>query len=66
MITLFRLYMIKAKEIKYKLAFWKIVDNTIAELAKHPEEFEKKLTDSVVRLIVGDKTGNEINEQNKV
>jgi hypothetical protein len=58
--------MIKAKEIKYKLAFWKIVDNTIAELAKHPEEFEKKLTDSVVRLIVGDKTGNEINEQNKV
>lgn len=66
MITLLRLYMIKAKEIKYKLAFWKIVDNTIAELAKHPEEFEKKLTDSVVRLIVGDKTGNEINEQNKV
>ena len=66
MITLVRLYMIKAKEIKYKVAFWKIVDNTIAELAKHPEEFEKKLTDSVVRLIVGDKTGNEINEQNKV
>ena len=62
MITLFRLYMIKAKEIKYKLAFWKIVDKTIAELAKHPEEFEKKLTDSVVRLIVGDKTDNEINE----
>ena len=66
MITLFILFLIKAKEIKYKLAFWKIVDNTIAELAKHPEEFEKKLTDSVVRLIVGDKTGNEINEQNKV
>lgn len=56
MITLFRLYMIKAKEIKYKLAFWKIVDNVIEELAKHPEEFEKKLTDSVVRLVVGDKT----------
>lgn len=56
MITLFRLYMIKAKEIKYKLAFWKIVDNIIAELAKHPKEFEKKLTDSVVRLIVSDKT----------
>ena len=55
MITLFRLYMIKAKEIKYKLAFWKIVDNVIAELAKHPEEFEKKLTDSVVRLVVGDR-----------
>ena len=29
-------------------------------------KLEKKLTDSVVRLIVGDKTDNEINEQNKV
>ena len=64
MITLFRLYMIKAKEIKYKLAFWKIVDNTIAELAEHLEEPEKKLTDSVVRLIVGNKTDNEIKENN--
>jgi len=52
--------MIKAKEIKYKLAFWKIVDNVIAELAKHPEEFEKKLTDSVVRLVVGDKTEGDV------
>lgn len=60
MITLFRLYMIKAKEIKYKLEFWKIVDNVIAELAKHPEEFEKKLTDSVVRLVVGDKTTDDV------
>ena len=60
MITLFRLYMIKANEIKYKFAFWKIVDNVIAELAKHPEEFEKKLTDSVVRLVVGDKTTDDV------
>lgn len=60
MITLIRLYMIKAKEIKYKLAFWKIVDNTIAELAKHPEELEKKLIDSVVRLVIGNKVDNEI------
>ncbi len=59
MITLVRLYMIKVKEIKYKLAFWKIVDNTIAELAKHPDELEKKLTDSVVRLIVGNKADGE-------
>lgn len=59
MITLFRLYMIKAKEIKYKLAFWNIVDNIIAELAKHPEEFEKKLTDSVVRLVIGNKDNNQ-------
>ena len=66
MITLFRLYMIKAKEIKYKLAFWKFVDKTIAELAKHPEELEKKLIDSVVRLVVGDKADNKINEKNKI
>ena len=66
MITLFRLYMIKAEEIKYKLAFWKIVDKTIAELAKHPEELEKKLIDSVVRLVVGDKADNKINEKNKI
>ena len=59
MITLFRLYMIKAKEIKYRLAFWNIVDGVIKELAKHPEEIEKKLTDSVVRLIVGNNTGAE-------
>lgn len=59
MITLVRLYMIKVKEIKYKLAFWKIVDNTIAELAKHPDELEKRLTDSVVRLIVGNKADGE-------
>ncbi len=61
MITLFRLYMIKAKEIKYKLAFLKIVDQIAIQLAKHPDELEKKLTDSVVRLIVGDKTENETN-----
>ena len=42
------------------MAFWKIVDNTIAELAKHPEELEKKLTDSVVRLVIGNKVDNEI------
>ena len=53
--------MIKAKEIKYKLAFLKIVDQIAIQLAKHPDELEKKLTDSVVRLIVGDKTENETN-----
>ena len=59
MITLFRLYMIKAKEIKYRLTFWNVVDRVIKELAKHPEEIEKKLTDSVVRLIVGNNTETE-------
>lgn len=55
MITLIRLFMIKSKEIKYKLAFWQFVDQIFAEINDHSEEFEKKLTDSVVRLIIGDK-----------
>lgn len=58
MITLFRLYRIKAKQIKYRLMFWKLVDQVFIEIAKNPEKFEKKLTDSVVRLIVGNNTVN--------
>ena len=56
MITLFRWFMIKSKEIKYRLVLWKIFDQVFIELAEHPEEIEKKLTDSVVRLIVGNNT----------
>lgn len=59
MITLFRLYRIKAKQIKYRLIFWKLIDQVFAEIAKNPEEFEKKLTDSVVRLIIGSKDAGE-------
>ncbi len=59
MITFIRWFMIKAKEIKYRLLFWKIVDQVFLELTKHPEVVEKKLTDSVVRLIVGDKSEDE-------
>lgn len=59
MITLIRLFMIKSKEIKYRLAFWQFVDQIFSEINNHPEEFEKKLIDSVVRLIVSDKTTNE-------
>ena len=60
MITLIRLYMIKAKEIKYNLVFWETVDTIIAELAKHPEEIEKKLADSVVKLIISNKGNSEV------
>ncbi len=56
MITLFRWFMIKSKEIKYRLVFWNIADQVFTELAKHPEEIEKKLTDSVVKLIIGRNT----------
>lgn len=58
MITLFRWFMIKSKEIKYRFVFWNIADQVFTELAKHPEEIEKKLTDSVVKLIIGSNTEN--------
>lgn len=56
MITIFRWFTIKSKEIKYRLAFWKIIDQVFTELAKHPEEIEKQLTDSVIKLIIGSNT----------
>lgn len=49
MITFFRWYRMKAKEIKWKLIFWQLVDRHAAQLVKHPEEFEKAL----VRRLAG-------------
>lgn len=51
MITLIRWYMMKAKEIKMKLAFWTIVDQLVTEIAKNGDGVEKKLMDSLVKLI---------------
>ena len=51
MITLIRWYMMKAKEIKMKLAFWTLVDQLVTEIAKNGDGVEKKLMDSLVKLI---------------
>lgn len=56
MITLIRWYMIKSKEIKYKLALWQFVDRLFTEVSKNTEEIEQKLFDSIVKMIVGNKT----------
>lgn len=56
MITLIRWYMIKSKEIKYKLALWQFVDRFFIEVSKNTEEIEQKLFDSIVKMIVGNKT----------
>lgn len=56
MITLIRWYMIKSKEIKYKLALWQFVDRFFIEVSKNTEEIEQKLLDSIVKMIVGNKT----------
>ena len=51
MITLIRWYMLKTKEIKIKLAFWTLVDQLVAEVAKNGDGIEKKLMDSLAKLI---------------
>lgn len=43
MITLIRWYIMKTKEIKYKLAFWQFVDKTVKETQKDPEYIAKLL-----------------------
>lgn len=40
MITLIRWFQIKAKETKYRLAFWRFVDGLFDEIAKQSAESE--------------------------
>lgn len=51
MITLIRWYIMKTKEIKWKLAFWQFVDKQASELIKNPEELEKKILPYLVEVI---------------
>lgn len=51
MITLIRWYIMKTKEIKWKLAFWQFVDKQASELIKNPEELEKKILPYLVEII---------------
>lgn len=51
MITIFRLILLKQKEIKYKLAFWQFVDKYMKEITKNPEELEKKIISSLAEII---------------
>ena len=51
MITLIRWYIMKTKEIKWKLAFWQFVDKQATELIKNPEELEKKILPYLVEII---------------
>lgn len=59
MITLIRLYMIKSKEIKYKLALWQFVDKFFTEISKNSEEIEQKIVNSIIKIIIGEKTETE-------
>ena len=62
MITLIRWYMMKAKQIKMKLAFWTIVDQMVTEIAKNGDGIEKKLMDSLVKLIHEENKDTEVNK----
>lgn len=62
MITLIRWYMLKAKEIKMKLAFWTLVDQLVTEIAKNGDGIEKKLMDSLVKLIHEENKDTEANK----
>lgn len=62
MITLIRWYMMKAKQIKMKLAFWTLVDQLVTEIAKNGDGLEKKLMDSLVKLIHEENKNAEVNE----
>jgi hypothetical protein len=54
--------MMKAKEIKMKLAFWTIIDQLVTEIAKNGDGVEKKLMDSLVKLIHEENKNTEVNK----
>ncbi len=51
MITLFRWFLLKHKEIKWKLAFWQFADKQLMEIMKNPEAVEKKIMPYLAELI---------------
>ena len=51
MITVLRLYLMKTKEMKWKLAFWQFIDKQAKELLKNPEEIEKKFVSALAEII---------------
>ena len=51
MITLIRWYLLKAKEIKLKLAFWSFIDQIVNEIVKNGDGVEKKLISEITKLI---------------
>lgn len=62
MITLFRWFLYKAKEVKWKLVFWQFADKQLMELIKNPEELEKKFIAEIAKLI---HENNKLNEAGK-
>ena len=51
MITLFRLFILQTKKVKWELALWQFLDNELTTLIKNPEELEKKILPYIVDAI---------------
>lgn len=51
MITLFRWFIYKTKEVKWKLAFWQFADKQLMGLIKNQEELEKKFIEAFAKII---------------
>lgn len=51
MITLFRWYLYKTKEIKWKCALWMELDKQLTTLMKNPEQIEKKIFPYLAELV---------------
>lgn len=65
MITLVRWYIMKTKEIKWKLAFWQFVDKQATELIKNPEELEKKILPYLVEVIHNSRPHQSVDEDSE-
>ena len=62
MITLIRWYMLKAKQIKMKLALWTFAEQLLAEVAKNSDKLENRLIDALINVIHKENKGVEVNK----
>ena len=62
MITLIRWYMLKAKQIKIKLALWTFAEQLLTEVAKNSDGLENKLMDALIKVIHEENKGAEVNK----
>ena len=51
MITLFSWVLLKQKEIKFKLAFYQLIDKYVTAMIKDPEELQKKILPYLAEVI---------------
>lgn len=65
MITLFRLVRLWQLRIKWKLAFWQVIDKQAIEILKNPQDIEKKITSVLAKIIHEEKLKEENDKKDK-